>query len=75
MRNSSATLLNMNKQELRQQAAISALQGILEARGGVIGEIVPEIVAKEAVRLADALVSELNKVPKHEEINLDQEPF
>lgn len=45
----------MNKQEFRQQAALQAIQGILEAKGGFVGEIDPEILAKETIRIADAV--------------------
>ena len=48
--------------EVKANAAISALQSVLES--GTIGEILelsPEIVAKQSVRLANALVAELQR--------------
>jgi hypothetical protein len=47
-------------EQVRIEAAISAMQGVLEA--GKLGEILeaaPDVVAKQAVRLADALINEL----------------
>jgi hypothetical protein len=47
-------------EQVRVDAAISAMQGVLES--GKLGEILeaaPEMVAKQAVRLADALIKEL----------------
>lgn len=49
------------RENIRWQIASSALQGILE--GGKLGELMeltPDLVAKHAVRLADALMKELN---------------
>jgi hypothetical protein len=49
-------------EDVKVNAAISALQGVLES--GTIGEILelsPEIVAKQSVRLANALVAELQR--------------
>lgn len=48
--------------QVRADAAISAMQGILES--GKLGELLeaaPEVVARQAVRMADALVEELKK--------------
>lgn len=48
--------------EVRINAAISAMQGVLESgKLGMVLEAAPEVVAKQAVRLADALIEELNK--------------
>lgn len=47
-------------EQVRVDAAISAMQGVLES--GKLGEILeaaPDVVAKQAVRLANALVDEL----------------
>ena len=53
---------------LREQAAIAALQGVIEGKYGIIGEVLrPELAASLAVRLADALVNELEKSKKDEE--------
>jgi len=49
-------------EQTRIDAAISAMQGILES--GKLGEFLeasPHIVAKQAVRLADALIEELKE--------------
>ena len=49
-------------EEIKVQAAISALQGVLESgKLGQILELSPEAVAVQSVRLADALVKELQK--------------
>lgn len=49
------------RETLRQQAAISALQAVIEAKFGALGELAPKVAAREAVALADALVEELEK--------------
>ncbi len=49
-------------EEIRAQAAISALQGVLES--GKVGELLelsPSLVAKQSVRLANAIVEELKR--------------
>ena len=49
-------------EQVRVDAAISAMQGVLES--GKLGEILeaaPEVVARQAVRMADALIEELKK--------------
>ena len=49
-------------EEIRINAAISAMQGVLESgKLGQILEVTPEIVAKQSVRMADALIEELKK--------------
>lgn len=48
--------------QTRVDAAVSAMQGVLES--GKLGEILeaaPDVVAKQAVKLADALIEELKK--------------
>jgi hypothetical protein len=48
--------------QVRVDAAVSAMQGVLES--GKLGEFLeaaPDVVAKQAVRLADALIEELRK--------------
>lgn len=48
--------------EVRINAAISAMQGVLESgKLGMVLEAAPEVVARQAVRLANALIEELNK--------------
>ena len=52
----------MDLNELRANAAISAMQGILESgRLGCMLELTPKLVAKQSVRLANELVNELSK--------------
>lgn len=52
----------MNWNEVRKDAAISAMQGVLESgKLGEILEVAPHTVASISVRLADALVDELKK--------------
>ena len=47
-------------EQVRVDAAISAMQGVLESgKLGMVLEASPDIVAKQSVRLADALVEEL----------------
>lgn len=47
-------------EQVRVDAAISAMQGVLESgKLGMVLEAAPEVVAKQAVRLADALIEEL----------------
>lgn len=49
-------------EQVRIDAAISAMQGVLESgKLGMVLEAAPEVVARQAVRLADALIEELNK--------------
>lgn len=45
-----------NIEEIRLEAALTCIQGILEAKGGIIGEVDPDIAVKEAFRIADAFV-------------------
>ena len=52
----------MDWEEVKVQAAISALQGVMES--GTIGEILeiaPGIIAKQSVRIANYLVAELQR--------------
>lgn len=47
-------------EQVRIDAAISAMQGVLESgKLGMVLEVAPEVVARQAVRLADALIEEL----------------
>ena len=47
-------------EQVRIDAAISAMQGVLESgKLGMVLEASPDVVARQAVRLADALVEEL----------------
>ena len=42
-----------SQKEMKFQVAVSVLQGIIEAKGGMIAEIVPEIAIEESFRFAD----------------------
>lgn len=47
-------------EQVRIDAAISAMQGVLESgKLGMVLEAAPEVVARQAVRLADVLIEEL----------------
>lgn len=48
----------MTKEEIRLQVAISCIQGVLEAKHGVIGEVVPALAVEEALRIADEFVKQ-----------------
>ena len=49
-------------EQVRIDAAISAMQGVLESgKLGMVLEATPEVVAKQSVRLADALIKELKE--------------
>lgn len=48
----------MTREEIRLQVAISVIQGVLEAKHGVIGEVVPSVAVAVALRIADAFVEE-----------------
>jgi len=52
-------------EQVRVDAAISAMQGVLESgKLGMVLEATPDTVARQSVRLADALVEELKKSAK-----------
>ena len=60
--NGTGFLFMIDWEQIRIDAAISAMQGVLESgKLGMVLEATPEVVAKQAVRLADALIEELNK--------------
>ena len=49
-------------EQVRVDAAISAMQGVLESgKLGEILEVAPDMVAKQAVRMADALIEKLKE--------------
>ena len=49
-------------EQIRINAAISAMQGVLESgKLGMVLEVTPDVVARQSVKLADALVEELKK--------------
>lgn len=41
---------------MRFQVAVACLQGVLEAKGGIVGEVAPSIAVKESLRIADEFV-------------------
>lgn len=43
----------MTREQVRFQVAISCIQGILEAKHGFLGEIVPAVAVAESLRIAD----------------------
>lgn len=52
----------MNLEEIKLQAAISALQGIMES--GTIGEILeltPHVIVKQAIRIGNIFAEEFQK--------------
>lgn len=48
----------MTKEEIRLQVAISCIQGVLEAKHGVIGEVVPALAVEESLRISDEFVKQ-----------------
>ena len=49
-------------EQVRIEAAISAMQGVLESgKLGMVLEASPDTVAKQAVRMADALIEKLKE--------------
>ena len=62
----------MTKEEIRLQVAISCIQGILEAKHGIIGEIVPAVAVAESLRIADEFVKQWDK-KSGEEVMLQEE--
>ena len=46
----------MTRGKIRFQVAVSCIQGILEAKLGIIGEVAPEVAVKESLRIADEFV-------------------
>ena len=55
----------MTKEEVRFQVAVSCIQGILEAKLGIIGEVVPEVAVRESLRIADEFVKQWFDDPKN----------
>ena len=61
-------------EQVRVDAAISALQGVLESgKLGEVLEIAPYIVAKQSVRLANSLVEELQKNKSNDDLTKEIE--
>ena len=52
-------------EQVRIEAAIGAMQGVLESgKLGMVLEAAPDVVARQSVKLADALVEELKNCAK-----------
>ena len=51
----------MTKSEMKYQVALSVIQGVIEAKHGVVGEIVPIVAVSESFRIAETFVSEWEK--------------
>jgi len=63
-RTSNTLILNemIDWEQVRIEAAISAMQGVLESgKLGMVLEVTPDVVARQSVKLAEALVEELKK--------------
>ena len=48
----------MTRDEMKFQVALSCIQGVLEAKHGILGEIAPSLAVKESLRIADEFVKE-----------------
>lgn len=48
----------MTPQEIKFQVALSCIQGVLEAKHGIFGEIVPSVAVAESLRIADEFVKQ-----------------
>ena len=48
----------MTKEEIRFQVALSCIQGVLEAKHGIIGEALPSLAVAESLRIADEFVKQ-----------------
>ena len=52
-------------EQVRVDAAISAMQGVLESgKLGMVLEVTPDVVARQSVKMANALVEELKNCDK-----------
>ena len=61
--------MKMNKEEIKFQVALSCIQGVLEAKHGIIGEIVPSVAVAESLRIADEFVKQwFNEEEKEEKL-------
>ena len=54
----------MTREEFRQEAALSAIQGVIEAKYGILAEIDVNLAADEAIRIANALTEKMFKDEK-----------
>lgn len=59
-------------EQVRINAAISAMQGVLESgKLGMVLEAAPEVVARQAVRLANCLVEELKRNKSNDDLEME----
>lgn len=63
----------MTREEIRLQVAISVIQGVLEAKHGVIGEVVPSVAVAIALRIADAFVEEWYRETKKQGLSAPED--
>ena len=61
----------MDREEIRLQVAISCIQGVLEAKLGILGEIEPEIAVAESFRIADEFVRQWYGETKFDKLRND----
>lgn len=57
----------MKEEEIFINVAVNALQGILEGKGGFIGDAIPTLLVKDAFRIADAFMRELQERKTNQE--------
>lgn len=46
----------MTREQVRFQVALSCIQGVLEAKHGIIAEVIPKVAVSESLRIADEFV-------------------
>ena len=64
----------MTKEEVRFQVALSCIQGVLEAKHGFFGEIVPAVAVAESLRIADEFVRQWFHESEIEKIEAEWKP-
>ena len=64
----------MTKEEIRLQVALSCIQGVLEAKHGFLGEIVPSVAVAESLRTANEFVHQWFHETETEIIKEDWRP-
>ena len=64
----------MTKEEIRLQVALSCIQGVLEAKHGFLGEIVPSVAVAESLRIANEFVRQWFHETETEKIKEDWRP-
>ena len=56
---------------MRFQVALSCIQGVIEAKHGIIAEVLPDIAVQESLRIADKFVKEWFKDEPQQQENND----